>query len=123
MTTEDHTASNTTFSEAETGQMPVDHGLQTPRADKGNANFAQVMKIPIDVQFVLGYTRISVEDLMQLAPQKTIATSAHLNDKIDVVANGRVVARGELVVVNEQSSQLGIVISEVVDGPHEPGRS
>ncbi len=88
----------------------------------GAVNLSQIMKIPIDVKFVLACARLSVEELMQITPGSKINTSAHLDDKIDIVANGRVVARGEMVVVNEETSQIGIMVTEVVgSGNKTPG--
>jgi flagellar motor switch protein FliN/FliY len=102
----------------EPGDLPGDAiaDIVTSTANEagGAMNLSQIMKIPIDVKFVLGCAQLSVEELMQLAPGSTINTSAHLDDKIDIVANGRVVARGELVVVNQETSQIGIMVSEVV---------
>jgi flagellar motor switch protein FliN len=104
--------------ELETDSTPVDAIAGSPdrteRIMHSTMNLTQIMKIPIDVKFVLGSAQLSVEELMQLAPGSTINTSAHLDDKIDIIANGRVVARGELVVVNQETSQIGIMVSEVV---------
>ena len=107
-----------TKDELDAGRKVADSGTGSqsgvPNDPVAALNLSQIMKIPIDVKFVLACARLSVEELMQLAPNSTINTGARLDEKIDIVANGRIVARGEMVVVNEETSQIGIMVTEVV---------
>ena len=95
--------------------------IDPSKADAGSGaddrNIEQIMKIPINVQFVLGSSRFLVEELINLSPQQVIPTGMKTDDKIDIMANGRVIARGELVVMDEGSQQLGLMITSVVDRP------
>lgn len=104
----------------EQSQKP-DAAIDPRKPDAGSGsddrNIEQIMKIPINVQFVMGSSRFLVEELINLSPQQVIPTGMKTDDKVDVMANGRVIARGELVVMDESSQQLGLMITSVMDRP------
>jgi len=86
------------------------------RAGDDNSGHSRIMKIPVKVQVVLGNMRMSVEELMKLTPGKQVDMNAQLDDLVELVANGRVMARGEIVVIDEQTSRLGMLVKELTDG-------
>jgi flagellar motor switch protein FliN/FliY len=86
------------------------------RAGDDNTGHSRIMKIPVKVQVVLGNMRMSVEELMKLTPGKQVDMNAQLDDLVELVANGRVMARGEIVVIDEQTSRLGMLVKELTDG-------
>jgi len=77
------------------------------------------MKIPVDVQVILGTTKMPVSKLMKLGRNAVIALDRQVGDAIDVVVNGRTVARGEVVLMEDDSSRFGISLTEIV-GPNAP---
>ena len=79
-----------------------------------------IMKIPVTVQIVIGKTKMSVADLVKLGPGSVITLDRHIGDPVDLVVNGHLVARGQLVIVDEENSQFGISLTEVVDSPTVP---
>ena len=76
-----------------------------------------VMRIPVTVEVVLGTARMTVAELMQLGPGATVLLDRHVGEPIDVMVNGRLVARGEVVVDENDETRLGIRLTEIV----EPG--
>lgn len=86
------------------------------RASDDNTGHSRIMKIPVKVQVVLGNMRMSVEELMKLTPGKQVDMNAQLDDLVELVANGRVMARGEIVVIDQQTSRLGMLVKELTDG-------
>ena len=76
-----------------------------------------IMKIPVTVQIVIGKTKMSVADLVKLGPGSVITLDRHIGDPVDLIVNGHLVARGQLVIVDEENSQFGISLTEVVDSP------
>lgn len=75
-----------------------------------------IMRIPVSVKIVLGTTTMPVSALMKLGRGAVIPLDRRVGEPVDVTVNGRVVARGEVVVLEEASSRFGISLTEVV-GP------
>jgi flagellar motor switch protein FliN/FliY len=80
-------------------------------------NLAMVMRIPVTVKIVLGSATMPVANLVKLGKGAVIPLDRKVGEPVDVVVNGRVVARGEVVVVDEGTSRFGISLTEVI----EPG--
>ncbi|HZT48990.1 MAG TPA: FliM/FliN family flagellar motor switch protein, partial [Hyphomicrobiaceae bacterium] len=64
-------------------------------------NLEMVMRIPVTVKVVLGSTTMPVASLVKLGRGAVIPLDRRVGEPVDVVVNGRVVARGEVVVVDE----------------------
>jgi flagellar motor switch protein FliN len=79
-----------------------------------SANYETILKIPVTVQVVLGSTSMPVASLMKLGRGAVIALDQRVGEPVNVVVNGRVVARGEVVVVDEASSRFGVSLTEIV---------
>jgi len=79
-------------------------------------NLSAILSIPVTVQVVLGSTSLPVASLMKLARGAVISLDQRVGDPVDIVVNGRVVARGEIVVVDEVSQRFGVALLEIVAG-------
>ncbi len=77
-------------------------------------NLNTILSIPVTVQVVLGSTSLPVASLMKLARGAVISLDQRVGDPVDIVVNGRVVARGEIVVVDEVSQRFGVSLLEIV---------
>jgi flagellar motor switch protein FliN/FliY len=84
-------------------------------ADQG-ANLETIMRIPVNVQVVLGSAVMPVANLMKLGRGAVIPLDHRVGEPVDVVVNGRIVARGEVVVVEDDNSRFGVSLTEIV-GP------
>ena len=86
---------------------------------KGDSSLSidAVMRIPVTVQVVLGSTTMPVANLMKLSQGSIVALDSNVGEPVDVVVNGRVVARGELVVMDDDNTRFGISLTEVVGAP------
>lgn len=78
-----------------------------------------IMRIPVTVKIVLGSASMPVAALLKLGRGALIPLDRKLGEPVDVIVNGRVVARGEVVVMDDDPSRLGISLTEVV-GPSGP---
>lgn len=91
-----------------------------PQSGEGPAsaggNLDVIMRIPVSVQVVLGSATMSVSGLVKLGRGAVIPLDRHVGEPVDVVVNGRVIARGEVVVMEEATSRFGISLTEVVTG-------
>ena len=81
-----------------------------------------VMRIPVTMKIVLGSATMPVANLMKLGRGAVIPLDRRVGEPVDVVVNGRVVARGEVVVVDEATSRFGIKLTEVV-GPADTDKA
>ena len=72
------------------------------------------MRIPVTVKVVLGSATMPVANLTKLGRGAIIPLDRRVGEPVDVVVNGRIVARGEVVVVDEATSRFGISLTEVV---------
>jgi flagellar motor switch protein FliN len=80
----------------------------------GAPHLGAILSIPVTVQVVLGSTSLPVSGLMKLARGAIVSLDQRVGDPVDVVVNGTVIARGEIVVVDEPSQRFGVSLLEVV---------
>ncbi len=90
-------------------------GAAATRAED-NRNIDVVLHIPVNVTVVLGSTTMPVANLVKLGRGAVIPLDRRVGEPVDVVVNGRVIARGEVVVLEEGNSRFGISLTEVVAG-------
>jgi flagellar motor switch protein FliN/FliY len=94
----------------------VDDSRSGPGRDATQSNLELVMRIPVTVQVVLGSATMPVANLVKLGRGAVVALDRRVGEPVDLIVNGRIVARGEVVVVDEDSSRFGISLTEVL-GP------
>lgn len=74
-------------------------------------NLDVVLDIPVQVSMELGRTRLSIRDLLQLGEGSVIRLERAPGDPLDIYVNGCLVARGEVVVINER---MGMRVTDIV---------
>ena len=87
---------------------------QSGHTGSGKPNLDLIMGIPVDVQVVLGGTSMPVANLMKLGRGAVVTLDKQIGDPVDIVVNGRVVARGEVIVLEDDSSRFGVSLTEVI---------
>lgn len=78
-----------------------------------------ILRIPVNVQVVIGSTTMPVANLMKLGRGAVVPLDQKVGAPVDVIVNGRVVARGEVVVVDDDSSRFGVSLTEIVGAGHQ----
>src|ERR1700729_892146 len=101
-----------TGSEEASSASPKGDAASGPK--EGAANYETILKIPVTVQVVLGSTSMPVASLMKLGRGAVISLDQRVGEAVNIVVNGRVIARGEVVVVDEDSSRFGVSLTEIV---------
>lgn len=92
-------------------------GSETKGAAARSApDLAAVLKIPVSLKVVLGSTSMSVAALGRLVPGTLLPLDRELGEPVDLVVNGQVVARGEVVVTDEAVARFAVTIVEVGSG-------
>ena len=86
-------------------------GGETSPAGRGNARIEMLGDVELDVRIELGRTDMLVEEVLQLGDGSVVELDKLAGDPVDVFVNGRKVARGEVLVLNDN---FCIRISEVV---------
>lgn len=80
-------------------------------------NLDSILNIPVSVQIILGGATMPVASLMKLGRGAVIPLDQRVGQPVDVMVNGRLIARGEMIVVDEDSSRLGVTLTEIVNQP------
>ena len=91
-------------------------GVSTAPAASGSAltaNLDLIMDIPIDVQIVLGSSRMQVSGLMNLAEGAIIALDKKIGEPVEITVNGRKIGRGEITVLEHDDTRFGIKLIEI----------
>jgi flagellar motor switch protein FliN/FliY len=79
-------------------------------------NLETVLRIPVTVQVVLGTASMPVANLMKLGRGAIVPLDHRIGEPVDVIVNGRVIARGEVVVLEDDNSRFGVTLTEIA-GP------
>jgi flagellar motor switch protein FliN len=79
-----------------------------------------ILSLPVAVQVVLGSISLPVAKLLKLGRGAVLTLDQHVGDPVDIVVNGRIVARGEVVVIDEENSRYGVSLTQVVSGDARP---
>ena len=83
----------------------------TAEDDKTATDLAPVFDVPVNISAVLGRASLSVAQLLQLAQGSVLELDRKVGEAIDIYVNNRLVARGEVVVVDER---LGVTMTEII---------
>jgi flagellar motor switch protein FliN/FliY len=70
-----------------------------------------LLDVPLELSVELGRARMSIQDLLNLSPGSVIELDKVAGEPLDFMVNGRLVARGEAVVVNDK---FGVRITDIV---------
>jgi flagellar motor switch protein FliN len=106
--TEGHGTSNAATANDSGYQFSALQG-RDPSARANNLNF--ILDIPLEVTVQLGRTNMLVNDLLKLGQGSVIELEKMAGETLEILANQRLVARGEVVVINEK---FGIRVTEII---------
>ncbi len=75
------------------------------------ADLEAIFDVPVQVSAVLGRSRMDVSDLLRLGPGAVLELDRKVGEAIDIYVNNRLIARGEVVLVEEK---LGVTMTEII---------
>ena len=78
---------------------------------KDAADLEAVFDVPVHVSAVLGRSRMDVGELLKLGPGTVLELDRKVGEAIDIYVNDRLVARGEVVLVEDK---LGVTMTEII---------
>jgi len=79
--------------------------------DKTAVDLAPVFDVPVNISAVLGKSYMSVSQLLKLGQGSVLELDRKVGEAIDIYVNNRLVARGEVVVVDDR---LGVTMTEII---------
>ncbi|HVV32152.1 MAG TPA: flagellar motor switch protein FliN [Vitreimonas sp.] len=98
-------------------ELKLDELTPTPQTsapdigERSASDLAAVYDVPVNIQAVLGRSNMEVASLLRLARGSVIELDRKVGEAIDIYVNNRLVARGEVVVVDER---LGVTMTEII---------
>jgi len=106
------------FDETQAGSAPdaatlkeLQGGSSAAERPMANVNLDMILDVSVTVSIEVGRARMSINDLLKLSQGAIIELDRMAGEPLDVLVNGTLVARGEIVVVKEK---FGIMLTEVV---------
>ncbi len=94
---------------AQEAPAKIESSVQTPAPPvvsetnaSGNPNLDRILDIPLLLSAQLGSTRMLIKDLLQLGPGSIVELDKLAGEPLEILVNERLVARGEVVMVNEK---------------------
>lgn len=97
--------------DGETEGEPLDPRAADLVAPTGARDLEAVYEIPVQVAAVLGKSQMQVSQLLKLGRGAVVELDRKVGEAIDIYVNNRLVARGEVVVVDDK---LGITMTEII---------
>ena len=95
------------------GEMPSPERDSRAEAyvERTAADLEAVFDVPVQVSAVLGRAKMDIGDLLKLGPGAVLELDRKVGEAIDIYVNNRLVARGEVVLVEDK---LGVTMTEVI---------
>ena len=98
-------AAETASNAAHSGGVRNSQGIESP------VNMDFLLDIPLEVTVELGRTKMLINDMLKLGQGSVIELSKLAGESLEILANQKPIARGEVVVVNEK---YGVRLTEVI---------
>ncbi len=82
-----------------------------PAVEKSASDLEAIFDVPVRISVILGRTRIPVADLLKMDVGTVVELDRQVGEAIDVYINDRLIARGEIVLVE---NRLGVTMTEII---------
>ena len=90
---------------------PDDKPAPADEEERTASDLDAVFDIPVNISAVLGRTHMEVADLLKLDEGDVVELDRKVGEAIDIFVNNRLVARGEVVLVEDR---LGVTMTEII---------
>ncbi len=84
---------------------------ETTAGGETGRNFDLLLDIPLEVTVEIGRTKLALRDLLALGPGSVVELAKLAGETLDVLVNGKPIARGEAVMVNDK---FGVRLTDVI---------
>jgi len=93
-------------------------GPAAPRANGMSRDLEAVYDVPVQVSAVLGRATMQVSQLLKLGRGAVVELDRKLGEAVDIYVNNRLVARGEVVM--GEDNRLGVTMTEIIKADRAP---
>jgi len=93
------------------GPLALATDMIVEQEDKVATDLAPVFDVPVNISAVLGRAHLSVAQLLKLSQGSVLELDRKVGEAIDIYVNNRLVARGEVVIVDDR---LGVTMTEII---------
>lgn len=83
----------------------------------GGHDLSLVLDVPVELAVEIGRTTMTIRETLGIAPGSLITLDRMAGEPVDLLVNGRRIARGEIVAIDEE---FGLRVTEVVAAPLRP---
>jgi flagellar motor switch protein FliN/FliY len=90
---------------------PAAAPVMAPKASGGVQSLDFILDIPLKVTVELGRSRMAIREILQLAQGSVVELSKFAGEPLEVLINDKLIARGEVVVVNEK---FGVRLTDII---------
>jgi flagellar motor switch protein FliN/FliY len=91
--------------------------LQADSSPRDAFKIDSILRIPVVMQVIVGSATMPVSSLLKLGRGAVVPLDHRIGEPVDVVVNGRLIARGEVVVIEDDNTRFGVSLTEII----EPG--
>jgi flagellar motor switch protein FliN/FliY len=98
-------------------------GSDAPLGDAGAPSAAALERlhdVPVELAVEIGRTRMTIRETLALGPGSIVTLNRLAGEPVDLLVNGKPIARGEVVVIDEE---FGLRVTEVVASENAPGEA
>lgn len=74
-------------------------------------NLDSLLDVPVDISIEIGRTKMTIGELISLSKGSIVELKKTAGDAVDIYVNGKLLGRGELIVVNER---LGVRVAKII---------
>ncbi|MCH8953070.1 MAG: FliM/FliN family flagellar motor switch protein [Proteobacteria bacterium] len=98
------------------GDDPGEAPLLEQRDNSQDGKYRRaIFSVPIDVVVSVGHARPVIGELLAMRRDMVLPLSSRMDDPVEILVGDRVIARGELEELGDDSGRLGVRLTEVVD--------
>jgi flagellar motor switch protein FliN len=83
----------------------------------GTGDLSPLADVPVELAVEIGRTRMTIAETLALAPGSIVTLDRLAGEPVDLLVNGRAIARGEVVVIGEE---FGFRVTQVLGEPARP---
>jgi len=103
------TEKQTTAEEPKFEELKTEKNEKTDQSTTRDIEF--LLDIPLEIAVQLGKTKMLIKDLLQLSQGSIVELDKLAGETMEILVNNKLVARGEVVVVNEK---LGVRLTDII---------
>ena len=93
--------------------VPFETTTAAAPAEPSSAELERLYDVPVELTVEIGRTQMTIREALALGPGSIVTLQRLAGEPVDLLVNGKPIARGEVVVIDEE---FGLRVTEVVAG-------